>query len=397
MAKQPWLWVLGALVVLFLCGITVLGGILWAFSTKASPEPTLHPAQAATWAAATLQALAPPDQAEASPPQPIPTTAAETAPAVAATFTATAVSTPTPVPTATAVPTNTPVPSPTLRCLAASFVKDVTVPDGTVYPPGKPFAKTWRLRNEGACTWTTAFQIYFDDGDAMGAPPAVNLPHAVDPGETVDVTVEFQAPTTEGTYKSFWKIRSDEGYAFGIGDTADKPFWVKIRVELPTYSLFDMAPEAQWVSHAGEIPYGGAPDDSRGFVRDVSNHLLEDGSSPDKVLEMHPTWKVHGAISGTYPEMPIYTGHRFVAKIGFLALEGGGCGVGKVAFQLNYQDAEGLHPLGEWIKSCDGSLQDVEVDLSPLAGKTVQLILAVMAAGSPDQDWAVWVDPRVTP
>jgi hypothetical protein len=40
-------------------------------------------------------------------------------------------------------------------------------------------------------------------------------------------------------------------------------------------------------------------------------------------------------------------------------------------------------------------LKDVDVDLTSIAGKTVQLALAVLANGTFDQDKAVWVSPRV--
>jgi hypothetical protein len=36
----------------------------------------------------------------------------------------------------------------------AAFVADVTIPDNTVMAPNQPFTKTWRLRNDGTCTWT---------------------------------------------------------------------------------------------------------------------------------------------------------------------------------------------------------------------------------------------------
>src|SRR5262245_15796190 len=43
------------------------------------------------------------------------------------------------------IPTITPAISPTPQCDLALFVKDVTIPDGTVVAPGATFKKTWRL------------------------------------------------------------------------------------------------------------------------------------------------------------------------------------------------------------------------------------------------------------
>lgn len=238
--KQRWVLVVGGLLfVLFLCGVaTVSALLLWRPMARGPATPTVD--WMGTQIAATLSALpgtasSPTSSLASSPTSPLPTTA-------------------TPAVTDTPAPTDTPVPSPTPRCLAARFVTDVTVPDGTVFAPNTPFTKTWRLRNVGACTWTTAFVVYFDEGDAMGAPAQVNLPHAVEPDETVDVSVDMQAPSTPGTYKGYWKLRSDTGQSFGIGAEADRPFWVEIEVVAPSPTPTPEPPSAVTIS----IPYDPA-------------------------------------------------------------------------------------------------------------------------------------------
>ena len=67
---------------------------------------------------------------------------------------------PTPVPpTSTTVPP-TPVPptatQPQIPCDRAKFVEDVTSPDGTDVIQGTSFVKTWRLKNNGICTWNSS-------------------------------------------------------------------------------------------------------------------------------------------------------------------------------------------------------------------------------------------------
>ena len=42
----------------------------------------------------------------------------------------------------------------------------------------------------------------------------------------------------------------------------------------------------------------------------------------------------------------------------------------------------------------DGHLRHIDVDLTDIAGKK-EIILWVDAGSSPNQDWAVWVDPRI--
>src|SRR5690606_15189824 len=86
----------------------------------------------------------------------------------------------------------TETPEPTAGCTdLATFVQDVTIPDGTVVRPGQAFTKTWRLRNDGTCTWTTAYAIVFTGGNAMGGPAAQALPVSVAPGGSVDISINL--------------------------------------------------------------------------------------------------------------------------------------------------------------------------------------------------------------
>lgn len=118
-------------------------------------------------------------------------------------------------------PTNTPVP-----CNLAQFVTDVTYPDGAPVVAGTSFVKTWRLRNIGTCTWTSAYQLVFDKGERMGGPVSQPLPGNVAPGQEVDISVTLTAPPTPGKYKGFWRLRDPGGVIFGITTGS---FWVEIK------------------------------------------------------------------------------------------------------------------------------------------------------------------------
>jgi len=155
------------------------------------------------------------------------------------TFTIPPVFTNTPGPTVTPKPTNTPKPTATpIPCNWVAFIKDVTVPDGTKKEPGVSFDKTWRLKNIGSCPWTSGYRLVFDHGDQMGAPAEMAFTSGVvNPGNVVDITVPLVAPSAPGTYQGFFKLKSSDGKIFGIGNTADKPFWVKIKVKNPKADL----------------------------------------------------------------------------------------------------------------------------------------------------------------
>ena len=80
-------------------------------------------------------------------------------------------------------------------CYWAQFIADVTIPDGTSFAPGAAFKKTWRLKNIGTCAWNAAdVSLIHDSGEKMGVPATVALPTTVNPGQTVDITVDMVAP-----------------------------------------------------------------------------------------------------------------------------------------------------------------------------------------------------------
>lgn len=311
-----------------------------------------------------------------------------------------------PSPTNTSAPTLPPPtvpPTATTECDRAQFITDVTIPDGTKFSPNEAFTKTWRLRNIGSCTWS-GYSLVFDTGDSMSG-PASSAIATTPPGGTVDVSVNLVAPATPGNYRGYWRIRNASGYLLPVtGGYQGKSFYVDIKVQTSSSVGFDLhsqAPSAQWISCGSPcgggtvLSFGGPDTDSNGFVMYRNGALLEDGSTPAKVLEMHPMWVDDGVISGLYPPYAVQAGEHFLARVGFLAKADGTCGVGNVTFQLNYKEGGSLHPLGSWTDSCNGSLVVIDVNLSALAGHTVQFALVVLANGSSAQDWAVWVNPRV--
>ncbi|MGD2157429.1 MAG: NBR1-Ig-like domain-containing protein [Anaerolineales bacterium] len=153
----------------------------------------------------------------------------------------------------------------------AEFVEDVTIPDDTIVAAGDTFEKTWRLRNTGTCTWTTEYQIVFDNGDQMDAESLAPLPQEVDPEETVDISVELTAPGAEGTYRGDWKLQNADGQVFGVGEDSDLTFWVQVVVEI-TETTDDLnLGNADWRDNLNDASYW--------FLLDTEDTLwdVEDG------------------------------------------------------------------------------------------------------------------------
>jgi hypothetical protein len=175
------------------------------------PQPTPPPSEgpnAAYTAAAQTVAVALTQSAQNQVPTATNTQAGAPPPPV---FTSTNTNAP---PTIAPLNTNTPFPTTTQQCDKAEFVKDVTIPDGTVVPAGSAFTKTWRIKNIGTCTWTPAYTVVYDHGNQMGGPNAQALGVTVSAGQTVDIAVNLVAPTTANEYTGYWKLRNASGVTF---------------------------------------------------------------------------------------------------------------------------------------------------------------------------------------
>ena len=101
---------------------------------------------------------------------------------------------------------------------------DVTIPDGTPMTANQEFVKTWKIKNTGNCTWGSGYGLVYSYGERMGG-KAVTLASIVQPGQEVEVSVNFKAPGKIGEYTSAWQMANDKGITFG------KAVFVKITVQ----------------------------------------------------------------------------------------------------------------------------------------------------------------------
>jgi hypothetical protein len=316
------------------------------------------------------------------------------------------------IPTVTPTPTNTPepaateepTPTPTLdlseddRCNQAAFVADITIEDRTVIPKGGYFTKTWRLENTGTCAWTTDYQVIFSSGSQMSAPAASRLPHLVQPGETVDISLNMIAPDSSGTFTGYWLLLNDRGQAFGIGEDADSPFWVRIRVVdedvTIVYNFAENYCDASWVSSVtDDIDCPGEEDLDEGFIQFTDQPRLEDGVVyAEPAILTYPDHGRSGYLVGRFPLIEIEDGYHFRATIG--------CQFGAencdVRYTLRvYEPSFGHTTLGEWREVYEGRYYPIDVDLSDFAGMEVSIVLSAIAQDDSRENYALWLDPHI--
>lgn len=158
--------------------------------------------------------------------------------------------------TKTPAPSKTPIPEPTatiptatvtetlsalaimetgspLGCDVVAFLADVTILDNTTLDPGQKFTKTWRLQNDGSCTWDTDYTIYYYSGEKMSGPSSQRMVSvSVPPGKTIEVSIDLIAPKEAGKYKGYWAFKNAGGHHFGISENRF-PIYVLIKVVGP--------------------------------------------------------------------------------------------------------------------------------------------------------------------
>ncbi len=118
--------------------------------------------------------------------------------------------------------------------IQAGIPFDVTIPDNTLVSPGEVFYKTWRLINSGSCAWTKDYTLALFSGEPLSKVPQFELDEVVNPGQSIDITIEMTAPEKPGTYQSNWVLLDPDGKAFGIGPAGNAAFWARIIV--PAYT-----------------------------------------------------------------------------------------------------------------------------------------------------------------
>jgi hypothetical protein len=392
---RPLIFMVGILLLLTACNFP-----------GSTTEPTTGPEVIYTSAAQTLIA----QQTQAAAGTPI-VVASPTSGGMVATATLPMVIVPTATPlppTNTPLPTNTPIP-PTatpipIPCDRAQFVSDVTVPDNTEIGAGTTFVKTWRLRNNGSCTWTSGYTMFFYNGDAMSGPASAPITNGtVPPGSTIDISVTLIAPITPGSFKGNWRLRNTGGTPFGIGENADQSFYVQIKSVAPTptpsptsaytlsYDFITRGPDASWRNATTNLSWGDPPEDSGGVAVNIANIKMEDGKTYSSLLATYPQHISDGKILGLYPAYTIQANDHLRTMIGFRY----NCGSSSIKFQIHYLEGQSDVVMVDQTEACDGKLSSIDVNLSALVGHTVQFELVAIAVGSPDVYTSAWVAPRI--
>lgn len=152
----------------------------------------------------------------------------------------------------------------------ATFVLDVTVPDGMVKKPGETFEKTWRVRNTGTTEWKPGYALVFAGDERMSAPERCDLVTVpVQMGQLTDVSLKMVAPSKAGKHRSTWQFCTPDGTVFGC------KLFTEIEVKEPT------------------------PCDEASFVADIT---IEDGTIVQPGEQFLKKWRVQNTGTTTWTD-----------------------------------------------------------------------------------------------
>jgi len=157
------------------------------------------------------------------------------------------------------------------------------------------------------------------------------------------------------------------------------------------YNFFANAYKAQWKNSSAKLSFPGATNDNRGFVRSLKEGMICPNNKATNLLQTHPQWVNGGIIEGRYPEMILGKNVKF-KSVGAL-LKGANSSDGVIMSVSVLYDGKLYRVLRRRI-NCN-AYTGLEADLSSWAGKMVQIDLNVSSGTTSNQDWAVWVNPRL--
>ena len=112
-------------------------------------------------------------------------------------------------------------------CYNLTFIRDVSIPDGTVLRPGESFTKTWKVMNSGTCQWMYKYKLAFLSGDKMGG-ESRGIGKVIPEGKWTELSLSLDAPDSTGTYTGYWRFSDPDGNMFGA------TLSVSIKVGIPT-------------------------------------------------------------------------------------------------------------------------------------------------------------------
>ncbi len=93
------------------------------------------------------------------------------------------------------------------------FVRDVEGADGMIVAANQRFTKAWEIQNVGSVVWEGRYlqRLGASEGPGLIKSPASTRIPTTQPGQSVQLRIEMEAPSTEGTTVARFKMADKDG------------------------------------------------------------------------------------------------------------------------------------------------------------------------------------------
>ena len=173
------------------------------------------------------------------------------------------------------------------------------------------------------------------------------------------------------------------------------------------YDFQQYASRATWRGSAGRPDFGMTGDSSLGLVTKLNSVIAEDGNSYSNVIEMVPAPESYAWVDGVFGDwqeqwqsggymlpLELPNNSRFTAKVGLSKEAEGSSGV---TFLFGLMNVNGDIDWWPAVKAgYGGKLQSMDIDLSSYANKKVMAILRVEAGTDTYNNFALWIEPKIS-
>ena len=85
----------------------------------------------------------------------------------------------------------------------------------SVFSPGEDFDMIWTVKNVGTKRWNIEYYWKYESGTQFDKKATLYMsPKSVNIGETLDLLIDCIAPSTPGSYNTYWSLINDNGAVF---------------------------------------------------------------------------------------------------------------------------------------------------------------------------------------
>lgn len=124
------------------------------------------------------------------------------------------------------------------------LIRDVTYEDVNRIDPGRTVTKSWRVKNIGTCTWTSAYGLaWTNSAGLVDTERIIPLDLTITPNETQNIEANLVVPEQSGRYRWTWFLVDENREPFSVAISGREPLVFEFVVPQPATPTPTSTPE----------------------------------------------------------------------------------------------------------------------------------------------------------